>query len=353
MKPCQTRPSSTTATRRAEHAEPDPQRDPADLAAAGDQLGGAGQEQGHQQQGDGAAEADTGQRGLLRASRRAAGPRGAGVPNPGEETGGMSGPFGRLAATVQYHQSHPSQRSRRAGHRSCHRGARIGRGSRGYRLRHGRPSRTRPRGRRRARTTTGSTAPGARASAGTPVPRRAPTTPPGCSRPAPERGRSGSPRPRADPDAADGRPARQLALGGSAPLGRPYETPPPARPRATAAGRAAAVRSPPGRAPAAVATVPRPAPVPARLAQGACWRSGWSSWSPCPCSPGRKIDKVDATPSGDRPDVAARDDVPPGRQRQPRGADPQAAAGVRRRQGPRAGAPTRSCCCTPAPAPTC
>ncbi len=40
-------------------------------------------------------------------------------------------------------------------------------------------------------------------------------------------------------------------------------------------------------------------------------------------------------------------------QRQPRGPDPQGAAGVRHRQGRRAGARTRSCCCTPAPAPTC
>src|SRR5215213_11789670 len=39
------------------------------------------------------------------------------APNPGEETGGMSGLSSaaeRLAATVKYHQSHASQRSRRA-----------------------------------------------------------------------------------------------------------------------------------------------------------------------------------------------------------------------------------------------
>src|SRR4051794_15423532 len=47
--------------------------------------------------------------------------RAAEAPDPEEETGGMSGPFeccsrgARLTATVQYHQSHPSQAGRRAG----------------------------------------------------------------------------------------------------------------------------------------------------------------------------------------------------------------------------------------------
>ena len=78
----------------ADDAQPDPQRDPADVAAAGGQLGGAGKHEGHQQQRHGAAEADAGTARRLRGAARR-GPRGAGAPNPGEETGGMSGPFER------------------------------------------------------------------------------------------------------------------------------------------------------------------------------------------------------------------------------------------------------------------
>ncbi len=197
-----------------------------------------------------------------------------------------------------------------------------------YRLRHGRPSQARPRGRRRARLRLALRHPpqGGRQLRSAPA---APTTRPRSSPPSRATvGRQLAARPRADPDAAHGEP-RQWRLGWSIEraLRRPLRDAPagaPAQQRRT--GRPA------------VAPPPPPAP---RVAGGVP-KLGWLKYVlivwlvflvAVPLIAWSKIEKVDATPSGDRPDVAARDDVPPGRQRQPRGPDPQAAARVRRRQG--------------------
>ena len=316
-KPCQTRPSSTTAATAAEHGQPDPQRDPADLAAAGDELGGAGQDQRHQQQRDGAAEPDAGQRGSARSRRTGAR---AGAPTRGKR---------RVACWAfrrRLRRSSITSHTVTAGRR---RAGRVGR-----RARRGRagsvPSPAmadRPR-----RDPEGADEPGYDWLYGTRRKGvggvRRPAGADDATRVQPRSSRGPAPpRPRADPDAAHRRPpAAPARAAARAPLrAARCETPPPARraprPRASRAS------------PAAVRPLARPTPLPARLAQGRAGALAGVPRSRCRCSPGPRSTRSTPTPSGDRPADAARDDVPPGRQRQPRGPDPQAAAGVRRRQG--------------------
>ena len=61
--PCQKSDVTTASTPTTASDEPDPQRDAADPAVAGDELGGPGQEQGHHHQRHGAAEPDALRRG--------------------------------------------------------------------------------------------------------------------------------------------------------------------------------------------------------------------------------------------------------------------------------------------------
>ena len=102
--------------------------------------------------------------------------------------------------------------------------------------------------------------------------------------------------------------------------GQPAGTAAPrSRPRAHGAGPAPAAGGPLAR--------PTPQPPGAALGRGSLVlllgglpgrRTRLVAWT--------KVDKVDATPAGDRPGRPAGHDLPAGRQRQPRGADPQAGA---------------------------
>ena len=285
----------------AEHAQPHPEGDPADLAAAGDQLGGAGQDEGHQEQGHGTAEAHAGQRDVLGGALGGARscPRGAGLPNPGEETGGMSGLSGRLAATVQYHQSHPSQPSRRAG------------GAPGVA---GRAVPSRAWQNVPDATPSGADEPGYDWLYGTRRKGVGGATPPGADDatqvqpPSPRRRPVGSAGPGTHPDAADRRPARE------------QRAPPRGSLRDAPAGPSSLERRL-RRCRSVVAPSRPPAVGPSRGRRRS--RFGWvkivlAVWLvflvAVPLIAWSKIEKVDATPSGDRPDGAARDDVPPGRQ---------------------------------------
>ena len=236
-----------------DHAEPDPQGDPTDLAATRHELGGPGQEERHQQQGHRTAEADT-------RARDAGHSRGAGSAQPGGRDGwhvwafrtsGCDGPVSPVTSVTEV---------------AARRGARDGTGRAGTVC----GMADRP-----GRDTERADEPGYDWLYGTrrkgvggqpPSPRRRRRHPGAAD---PLRGRQvGSPRPRADPDAAHGGPTGQLALEWlTHPFGWPVRDPaagPSALRTRVGSGR---LRSPPGRTPAAVETVPRPATVPSRLAQ--------------------------------------------------------------------------------------
>ena len=194
-------------------------------------------------------------------------------------------------------------------------------------------------------TSTGSTAPSARASAG--VARLPPTGSDDATRvqPAQPRGGSGGVGRAGGRSPRDPEPTQMLPTVNRPPgrlvgpvVGLRRRAVPGAaaavagRRRTRRTRRSRRTRPRPARRAPAVRPPPRTPPDPVGLGQGGARAVGGV--------PGRRAaDRVGAGRQGRRdaagqpPRRAGRHDVPAGRQRQPRGAHPQAAAGVRRRQG--------------------